>query len=325
MSTVQEERSPKPPRPVNITIENQASPNKSKGEESSSEDKSKNSKETKSSQGTNKVSNIGDIQIPRNHSTTSKVNMILSPSRERKESNELTTTLSADDPIYYVESRQESVREDDRYESLNRHSSSSSVDSDDDDDDDDMGAEEESLLYDDETVESHHSLNTYETATTHKTQKSFMEKSVDPCLFGFWACATTPNKSSSKKVAATPANLGANESDVSSVASDELLRGLRSDVITNYTYSGALEGSIRFEKREASVALIEDPDTREDIEGIFEDLSGSPSATEEATEMKSGKKAAAWKKFKRVVGRGKRQMSPKASVTIAPAASASAE
>jgi hypothetical protein len=47
--------------------------------------------------------------------------------------------------------------------------------------------------------------------------------------------------SSFKKIIAPPANLATNGSDVSSVASDELLRGLRSEVIANY--SGVPEGS----------------------------------------------------------------------------------
>jgi hypothetical protein len=102
-----------------------------------------------------------------------------SPSRERKASNELTTTLSADDPIYYMGSRHNSVQEGDRYESLNLHSSSMSVAS---DDEDTEGPEEESMLDDEETVESHDSLNTYDTVTTHRTQRSFMEKSEDSCF-----------------------------------------------------------------------------------------------------------------------------------------------
>jgi hypothetical protein len=90
MATVQEERPPRSSRrPVNITIENQGSPNWPKGDESSRKVKvkGKGSKETKSSQGTSKdtrgsqgsnnVSKIGDIHIPRNHCASSKIKMIL--------------------------------------------------------------------------------------------------------------------------------------------------------------------------------------------------------------------------------------------------------
>lgn len=195
-----------------------------------------------------------------------KMNVVSPRSSSRcSKSKDLTMTLSQDDPIYYMKSSP---------------SNNGSQSEDDDDDETDPFAFSATTSAADETEGNSTIMDSPSESIADLDQKgSFMEKHVDP--FFFWSCGDIGIERTAKEP------VKKSLSDVSSVKSDELIKGLDGKRETR-------------EEENTGGCLPQDPDTRDEVnlgleEGVesselFEGLSGESDKLQAPSKSKSGRR-----------------------------------